>query len=149
MQTYYCYVITLPQLLLLVSHINPYKSTLLHMGYNKCSSYFEGRKSTPGNFSSWHSLWTPANSSSHIGQYLYDGFCCVLNLCPELQSKNQYISINIRNIILLSDFIDSFKNSKINLFKAPFGQFPFKEIKNSYKILHKQWQKNIHLQHKS
>lgn len=139
METYDFHVITLSQLLILDSPINACKATLLHMGYNKCSSYFVGKKSTPGNFSSWHSLWTPANSSSHSWQYLYDGFCCILNLCPlnsvilNCNQKNQYISIKIRNIILFPDFTDSFKNSKLNLFKASFEQFPFKEIKNSYK----------------
>lgn len=44
METYDCHVITLSQLLLLVSPINPCKATLLHMGYNKCSTCFKGKK---------------------------------------------------------------------------------------------------------
>lgn len=139
METYDCHVITLPQLLLLVSPINPCKATLLHMCYNKCSTYFKGKKiSTRECF-----LMTLSVNSSELLLPLLTIFVwwfllhsqhvpfeqCYL----ELQSKNRYISINIRNIILFPDFIDSFKNSKINLFKAAFEQFPFKEIKNSYK----------------
>lgn len=137
-ETYDFHVITLPQLLILVSPINACKATLLHMGYNKCSSYFEGKKSTPGNFSSWHSV----NSSKlllplltvFVSWFLLHSQSVPFEQCYfELQSKNQYVSIKNRNIILFPDFTDSFKNSKLNLFKASFEQFIFKEIKNSYK----------------
>lgn len=105
------------------------KVTLSYMWYKKGSLYFEGRKSTQGYFSTWHSQWTPVNSSSHsvfVWWFsLHSQFVPLAQCYQELQYRNQCKSINIRNIFLLTDFIASFEISKINLFKEHFEQSPF------------------------
>lgn len=81
--------------------INSCKPTLLHMCYNKCSVYFKAKKSKQANFFTWHSQWTPVNSSSHSWQYLSDGFCCIHNLCP-LNSATGNCSTKINTYIYIS-----------------------------------------------
>lgn len=124
-QTCACYLIISPQFLPLVSPINPHKATFLHMCYNKCSSYFEGKGQHKGIFS--HDTldelqWTPPPTpvSSCLMGFVAFTICTPWTMPSGTAIQESIHIYQYREHI----FIASFKNSKINLLKHNLSNLP-------------------------